>query len=116
MPQSMAKPVPSTIPNPPQIINSPPAFHLDHNTNYCREGEAPPQIATNGRLITEAPMIILTPRGDGGRPAPRRGEATRTITYLAGRPSPEIYRGRGDLPRPRALHSTTPLHCSLQWL
>jgi len=34
MPQSMAKPVPSTIPNPPQIINSPPAFHLDHNTNY----------------------------------------------------------------------------------
>lgn len=33
MQQSTAKTVPTTIPNPPQIINSPPAFHLDHNTN-----------------------------------------------------------------------------------
>jgi len=47
---------------PPQIINSPPAFHLDHNTNYAGRvpESATPIPISNGLMANEAPVIILT--------------------------------------------------------
>jgi len=45
--------------SPPQIISSPPAYHLDQNTNYCKAG-LPVPILQNGRLPSETPVIILT--------------------------------------------------------
>jgi len=45
--------------SPPQIISSPPAYHLDQNTNYCKAGLPVPQLQ-NGRLPSETPVIILT--------------------------------------------------------
>jgi len=45
--------------SPPQIISSPPAYHLDQNTNYCKAG-LPPPILQDGRLPSETPVIILT--------------------------------------------------------
>lgn len=46
---------------PPQIINSPPAFHLDHNTNYAaRVAESATPIPNSAGLAADAPVIILT--------------------------------------------------------
>merc|ERR1719285_1702140 len=45
--------------SPPQIISSPPAYHLDQNTNYCK-ASLPVPILQNGRLPSETPVIILT--------------------------------------------------------
>jgi hypothetical protein len=93
--------------SPPQIISSPPAYHLDQNTNYCKAG-LPVPILQNGRLPSETPVIILTPRaGVEGRAPPGGSKAgqggCRALLFLAGRPSPEIFRARGDLPRPLSL-------------
>merc|ERR1719309_659909 len=44
---------------PPQIISSPPAFHLDHATSYCNQAGSPDQ-KHNGDISTETPVIILT--------------------------------------------------------
>jgi len=46
---------PTTPPKPPQIVSSPPAFHLDHIPNYSKPVDIP---MING--LTEAPVIILT--------------------------------------------------------
>jgi len=46
---------------PPQIINSPPAFHLDHNTNYAaRVAESATPLPISTGLTTDTPVIILT--------------------------------------------------------
>jgi len=45
--------------SPPQIISSPPAYHLDQNTTYCKAGLPIPQLQ-DGRLPSETPVIILT--------------------------------------------------------
>jgi len=46
---------------PPQIINSPPAFHLDHNTNYTtRLSEPSAPIPISNGLPNDTPVIILT--------------------------------------------------------
>jgi len=44
---------------PPQIVNSPPAFHLDHNTHYAARVPDSSTPIPNG-LGSEAPVIILT--------------------------------------------------------
>jgi len=43
---------------PPQIISSPPAFHLDHNTNYTTAIDVPSTI--NNIVEETTPIIILT--------------------------------------------------------
>ena len=49
-------------------------------------------------------VSVFRPRAvEGGRPPPVRGKGKagqRALLFLAGRPSPEIFRARGDLPRP----------------
>jgi len=49
-----------TPPGPPQIINSPPAFHLDHATSYCKQGLPVLQLQNGHSLPEETPVIILT--------------------------------------------------------
>lgn len=51
---------PISVPTrPPQIISSPPAFHLDHATSYCKQG-LPVSQMQNGHFMAETPVIILT--------------------------------------------------------
>jgi len=45
---------------PPQIVNSPPAFHLDHNTNYASRVADSIPISTSQSLQADNPVIILT--------------------------------------------------------
>jgi len=55
---------PSPLPPCPQIINSPPAFHLDHNPTYVEKVSSGNLFTSSTSLnghIPDAPVIILTP-------------------------------------------------------
>jgi len=58
---SAANSIPQKQIIPPQIINSPPAYHLDHNTNFTdRAPESAATIPVTNGLAAETPVIILT--------------------------------------------------------